>query len=320
MERNESLAGTPATLAQPITGWWTTHSDLRKVAVVFAASFTFTFAFLVRRSHVALRVQLGPRTVRAASIDMPPKQNDLIAAAAVPEKTEAHALKQRRERVETHRSERKVAARHAVFLQAPTASEEIQRKEREIAVGQNLNPRPSALEREFQGSTPAPSNTFSGQEKAPALDFADEAHWQLIASTERNSVENYLNEFPSRERRVTTRPPQDNASASRDAKAAVAALTKYSNAWNAKDLANITAMRPGLDRRSVKAELSSTRSIEMSIRPTSGPKIQGDRATIDCMQQVSQIFRDGIEKQSPGVQVTYVLVRRGGNWLIEASR
>jgi hypothetical protein len=107
---------------------------------------------------------------------------------------------------------------------------------------------------------------------------------------------------------------------SADAEAVIAALERYSNAWNAKRVAQITALRPGLPRRTVEEELSSASSIRMHIQPTSAPRIEGNRATVECIHQVDQVFKDGIEKQSPGVKMTYVLVKRGNNWLIEASR
>jgi hypothetical protein len=109
------------------------------------------------------------------------------------------------------------------------------------------------------------------------------------------------------------------AAASRDADAVLAALEKYSRAWNAKDIAAIIAIRPTLDRRTVKDELSTVRSVVMRIRPMSSPNIEGDRAVIECIHQVDEAFNDGIKKENPGARLTYGLVRRGGNWLIEDS-
>jgi hypothetical protein len=107
---------------------------------------------------------------------------------------------------------------------------------------------------------------------------------------------------------------------SADANAVIAALEKYSDAWNTKRVAQITALRPGLPRRTVVQELSSASSIIMRIQPTSIPRIQGNRATVECIHQVDQVFTDGVEKQNLGVKMIYVLVRRGSNWLIEESR
>jgi hypothetical protein len=125
--------------------------------------------------------------------------------------------------------------------------------------------------------------------------------------------------------RLASEPPADAsghpfAGASADAKAVVGALAKYSAAWNTKRAANITALRPGLPRRAVQQELSSVRSITMRIQPISAPTIQGNRATVECIHQVDQVFSDGVKKENPGIKMIYVLVRRDGNWLIEESR
>jgi hypothetical protein len=161
------------------------------------------------------------------------------------------------------------------------------------------------------------------QEQARKLNLADDNAWGSVASADRHSLEQYLNDFPSGNHVGQARQWLSEISAagpSRDANAVIATLEKYSHAWNAKNLAEITAIRPGLGRRTAKEELSSTRSIVMRIHPTSVPRIEGDHATVECIHQVDQVFNDGIEKQNPGVRMTYVLVKRGGNWLIAESR
>lgn len=111
-----------------------------------------------------------------------------------------------------------------------------------------------------------------------------------------------------------------SASRSREAESVIATLEQYARAWNEKDAADIRAIRPGLERRTVKEELAGARSILMRIHPVSEPKIEGDRAIVECLHRVDQVFDDGTEKQSPGVRLTYVLVKRGGSWLIADSR
>lgn len=115
---------------------------------------------------------------------------------------------------------------------------------------------------------------------------------------------------------------EDNAreAHSRDVNAVLATLKKYSDAWHAKDVGDIVAVRPGLGKRIVEQELSSVQTITMRIRPISSPKIEGNRAAVDCIHEVEETFRGGIEKANPGRRMTYDLVRRGENWLIEDSR
>jgi hypothetical protein len=111
-----------------------------------------------------------------------------------------------------------------------------------------------------------------------------------------------------------------SAKRAEEEQAVIAVLAKYSRAWNAKDLDDIRALRPGLARRTLKEELAAARSIQMQIHPVSAPKIEGDRAMVECLHRVDQVFEDGTEKQSPGVHMTYVLVKRGGTWLIADTR
>jgi hypothetical protein len=95
-------------------------------------------------------------------------------------------------------------------------------------------------------------------------------------------------------------------------------LYRYSEAWRLKDRKTIGALRPGLSRRSVKEELDGVQQINMSILPTKAPRFEGNRAVVDCIHQVSQVFAGGVRKQSPDVRLTYVLGRRGNSWVIEA--
>jgi hypothetical protein len=147
-----------------------------------------------------------------------------------------------------------------------------------------------------------------------------------IPSPDRYALDGSLTGLP-----VPLAPPMSPASAptvtgtssaktSADTSAVLEALEKYSNAWSSRRVAQITALRPGLPRRTVQEELSSTSSITMHIQPTSAPRIQGNRATVECIHQVDQVFTDGIKKQNPGIKMTYVLVRRGASWLIEEPR
>ncbi|MBV9081821.1 MAG: nuclear transport factor 2 family protein [Acidobacteriaceae bacterium] len=148
---------------------------------------------------------------------------------------------------------------------------------------------------------------LSEEQAVHALDLAEATPVNdFAASSEQREAEKLLSEI--------------SFAPSREWKEIVAALESYSEAWNTKDVAKILALRPTLGRRTVKEELSSTRSITMRIQPTSVPRIEGDRATVDCIHEVDQVFTDGTDKQNPGTKMTYVLVRRGGSWLIADSR
>lgn len=157
---------------------------------------------------------------------------------------------------------------------------------------------------------------FAEQLEAPALDVAS------VPSPDRYAPNESLPDLPppSLEAPHTPVLAASSGATYEEAKAVLATLQQYSDAWNEKHVDEITALRPRLTRRIVDQELSAARSIVMRIRPTSPPKIEGNRATVQCIHQVDQVFTDGIEKQNPGVYMTYVLMRRGSNWLIEDSR
>ena len=129
------------------------------------------------------------------------------------------------------------------------------------------------------------------------------------------SLDSYLNALPT-EAAASSIPPRARSVIVHEQSAVVAALQRYSRAWNGRDVSEIIAVRPSLSRRTVREELASARAISMNIRPTSTPKIRGDVATVECEHRVTQTFRDGVQKQTPGVRMTYVLQRHGGDWVI----
>jgi hypothetical protein len=211
---------------------------------------------------------------------------------------------------------------------AQAAAEAIQRVQWDTVDKQN----PSSLQAYLEQS---PKSAFSAEARQRLADVlrtqqiqAEEDAWKSLDQTRKESVESFLARYPDAGHASDARQLLDGLSnqraresaLARDAHAAIAALEKYSDAWNAKDLGRISAMRPGLGRRTLKEQLAGARYIAMHIHPLSAPRIEGDRATVECIHQVDQVFSDGIEKQNPGVKVTYVLVRRGEQWLIEDSR
>jgi len=181
-----------------------------------------------------------------------------------------------------------------------------------------LTPTPNPARPSAIPPNPAPSSSASPSSANPALQTGPSGSPQ--DATPQGAEASPKSEHAANDAQTST-PARAGAKAqSRDASAAIAALEKYSDAWNTKDVASITAIRPELARRTVEKELSAARSIFVRIQPTSSPKIEGDHATIDCVQQVDEVFSDGVQKHSPEVKVTYLLANRSGNWLIEGSR
>jgi hypothetical protein len=212
-----------------------------------------------------------------------------------------------------------------------------QAKAKEQNAWNSVDPRAEETIQRFLAQYPNGTHALTAQEllhrlakqdEARKLALADDNAWSAVSAKDQHSLEQYLNQFPSgrhsdqARQLVSEMPPAaaDRETSAREAIAVVATLKKYSDAWNAKDLDHITALQPGLGRRTAKEELSSTRSIVMQIHPTAPPKVEGDRATIECIRKVDKVFADGAEVETPGIKMTYVLVKRGGTWLIADSR
>jgi len=96
----------------------------------------------------------------------------------------------------------------------------------------------------------------------------------------------------------------------------LSAISRYANAYGQKDLDTIMGVRPSLDRRKLKSQLADTKSIDLSIRPTSSPAITGDTATVSCSQILQQTFSDK-QFNMPPKAVTVRLRRHGSNWIID---
>lgn len=162
---------------------------------------------------------------------------------------------------------------------------------------------------------------LASAEKARGTELADEIVWTSVSRTDPATVKAYLAKFPygKHSQQAQQILSEMTAMHSRDTEAVLAALKKYSEAWSAKDVSDIVALRPGLGRRTVKEELSNVRSIAMRIRPIGSPKIEGNRAAVECIHEVEETFGDGIARARPGTRMTYFLARSDGNWQIQDS-
>ncbi len=168
----------------------------------------------------------------------------------------------------------------------------------------------------YPWTNPVPKRRIGSPEdvEVPPSDIA------AISENERGALYPYPTDSVSHgltDRTGATLSENSSDGMTRDAKAVIAVLGKYSEAWNTMQIAEITALKPGLSRRVVEQELSGARSITMRIQPTSDPRIQGNLAKVDCIHEVAQVFKDGVSKANPGIKMTYVLVRHGSTWRIQ---
>ncbi|HMF75219.1 MAG TPA: hypothetical protein VK604_06115 [Bryobacteraceae bacterium] len=153
---------------------------------------------------------------------------------------------------------------------------------------------------------------------------ADEDAWAAVNRGDVHSVERYLSRSPGGANRATAEQAladiRRTEAAQQQSAEVLDVVRQYAAAWNARNVDSIVSLQRYLDRRAVRAQLSPLKSLVMNISPTSEPRIEGAQATVLCRRQVSEIFADGVEKQSPEVTVTLVLARRSGAWTIESAK
>jgi hypothetical protein len=153
---------------------------------------------------------------------------------------------------------------------------------------------------------------------------ADNDAWAAVNPADLHSVESYLSRFPgganyaSAERAVADIQRAD--ARRRQSAEVLAAVRQYAEAWSARNIDSILSIQRYLDRRAVKAQLSPLKSLVMNVAPYGEPSIDGEQATVRCRRQISEVFEDGVAKQTVEQTVTFVLGKRDGAWTIEGTR
>ena len=186
----------------------------------------------------------------------------------------------------------------------------------------------SFLNRHPSGSYSAPAqaaiNEIDRQAEATAARRADDAAWSFVNQGDQHSLEDYLAHFPagshSSEAENSLSSLVAASTYSQDSSAILTVLSRFANAWNAKDVRVLGALEWNLDKKAVKAQLAPVREISMRISPVSPPQITGPHATVVCRRQADQVFNDGSELHNPEAIVVYVLSKRNGAWFIEGTR
>jgi hypothetical protein len=201
-----------------------------------------------------------------------------------------------------------------------------------------------------------PNNKYSAQAQ-DALDSlnrqmalqAEEADWRNLNRTNKSSLSAFLAKYPAGahsamanslmanlDRRIETAsadlprreehklavvaPASPDPTVLAERAAVLDVIGRFAEAWNAKDYRSIVEIEPDLNRRTLKAQLSPVKAVNMRISPVSPPQISGTEATVVCRRQADETFVDGSLKQNPESIVTYVLLKRNGAWGISAIR
>jgi hypothetical protein len=152
----------------------------------------------------------------------------------------------------------------------------------------------------------------------------EEAAWKKVNQQDEAALESYLRDAAASRYRSEAEAAlatlRLNEASKNDSVAVLTVISRFASAWNTKDLNSILAIQKTLNKRTVKAELSQVKELNMRISPASPPQIDGSQAVVVCRRQASQVFSDGTRKQIPESLVSYVLEKHDGNWTIEGTR
>lgn len=103
-------------------------------------------------------------------------------------------------------------------------------------------------------------------------------------------------------------------------RAIVDVLNEYSAAFRNKNVERITALYPNLDKQQVKKlreVFKAAQSVQMDLRPTGEPQINGDFASVVCQRSIQYTFPEGPQKP-PNDMVTIQLKKGGNSWVMQA--
>jgi len=160
--------------------------------------------------------------------------------------------------------------------------------------------------------------------RAAEAQSLEEAAWKRVDPRDEGALESYLRGWPAsryrNEAEAALAALRLSEASKNDTVAVLTVISRFASAWNTKDLDSILAIQKNLNKRTVKAELSHVKELNMQISPASPPQIDGAQAVVLCRRQASQVFSDGTRKQIPETIVSYVLEKHDGNWTIEGTR
>jgi hypothetical protein len=152
----------------------------------------------------------------------------------------------------------------------------------------------------------------------------EEAAWRRVNRRDEASLESFIRESPRsphrNEAEVELGAIRLRHASANETAAVLTVISRFADAWKAKDLDSILAIQKNLSKRAVRAELSHVMKLDMQISPASPPQIDGEQAVVLCRRQASQIYSDGTRKLIPESIVSYVLAKHDGNWTIEGTR
>jgi hypothetical protein len=296
-------------------------------------------------------------TPRRMALHFAPGEAALLTGSHVQlQSTDAALLSAERREWDRVSADSKVAA-FADFLQKyPQSSHAAEAKQRvqELEWQSVDKTQPAALEA-FLSQHPSSEYSPQAQQALDSLNRqmalqAEEADWRNLNRTNKSSLSAFIAKYPAgahfamanslmanldrradalasadvprrEEHKLAVVPPTfPDPTVVAERAAVLDVIGRFADAWNAKDYRSIVEIEPDLNRRTLKAQLSPVKAVNMRISPVSPPQISGTEATVVCRRQADETFVDGSLKQNPESIVTYVLSKRNGAWGISAIR
>jgi hypothetical protein len=178
--------------------------------------------------------------------------------------------------------------------------------------------------------------------KFPSSQYAPAAH-DLVAqlqkeaadwSSARNSrnpevLQTFIQNYPHGQyvqdaraelRRLTEAPPPSPpASAANEREAVLATLQHLGEAFDQKDIDQISALWPSLNKqevRKLRESFKAAQSIRVNYLPVGEARIDGDKAAVTCFRSLQYAFKEGVKSEQSRVNVE--LEKRNGGWVIRS--
>lgn len=145
--------------------------------------------------------------------------------------------------------------------------------------------------------------------------------WEsALTAASPTGVRQFLLKYPGHAEATAWLAKADADAKDAELKAVLAAIERYRKAYESKDVAEMTVVRPGLngpERKRLEEFMRSVRSLRYELTPESAPQIQGGTATVQCRLKVALKMAGG-DPPPVDQSVTLRLRKQSDGWIIES--
>ena len=140
------------------------------------------------------------------------------------------------------------------------------------------------------------------------------------AAADPKSVRQFLTRFPQHQEALKWLGTQETNEKASAGAAVLAAIARYSKAYESRDIDALVAVRPGLipaERKRLEQAFREFKSIRYSLTLSGEPAIEPTAATVKCRLKVEMRSNDGGSPRPVDQTVTVKLRRQAEAWIIE---